>query len=122
MRISTASFALAAMLAAPLLAPAPSALAVQDRSPEQDKALFEARKTWAKDSYRRRLGLLQSHQRCMEAATSSSALKDCRQQKKQARKSLKQDHRAYINQVREQIGLPVRSEKKRARKRRKLQA
>ena len=49
-------------------------------------------------------------------------MKQCRQQKKQARKSLKQDHRAYMNKVRNQLGLPENTGKKRDAKRRKLQA
>ena len=49
-------------------------------------------------------------------------MKQCRQQKKQARKSLKQDHRAYMNKVRNQLGLPANTGKKRDAKRRKLQA
>ena len=122
MRLSTASFALAALLAIPATTMAPSALAGRDRSPEQDTALFQARKTWSKDSYQRRLDLLQSHQRCINAAASKDAMKQCRQQKKQARKSLKQDHRAYMNKVRNQLGLPENTGKKRDGKRRKLQA
>ena len=122
MRLSTASFALAALLAVPATTMVPSALAGRDRSPEQDTALFQARKTWSKDSYQRRLDLLQSHQRCINAAASKDAMKQCRQQKKQAQKSLKQDHRAYMNKVRNQLGLPENTGKKRDAKRRKLQA
>ena len=122
MRLSTASLALAALLAAPAITMVPSALAGRDRTPEQDRALFQARKTWSKDSYQRRLDLLQTHQRCIDAAASREAMKQCRQQKKQARKSLKQDHRAYMNKVRNQLGLPANTGKKRDAKRRKLQA
>ena len=122
MRLSTASCALAALLVVPATTMVPSALAGRDRTPEQDTALFQARKTWSKDSYQRRLDLLQSHQRCTDAAASKDAMKQCRQQKKQARKSLKQDHRAYMNKVRNQLGLPENTGKKRDAKRRKLQA
>ena len=122
MRISTASLALAAVLAAPAIAMAPSAIAGRDRTPDQANALFQARKTWVKDSYQRRLALLRTHQRCIDAAASADALKGCRQEKKKARKSLKWDHRAYMNQVREKLGLPARSGKKRNAKGRKLQA
>ena len=100
----------------------PSALAGRDRSPDQETALLQARKTWSKDNYRRRLDLLQSHQRCIDAAASADALKQCRQQMKKTRKSLKQDYRAYMNKVRNQLGLPERTGKKRDAKRRKLQA
>ena len=45
----------------------------------------------------------------------------CRKDKKKARKSLKQDYRAYVNKVRNQLGLPARTGKKRDAKGRKLQ-
>ena len=82
MRLSTASFALAALLAVPATTMVPSALAGRDRSPEQDTALFQARKTWSKDNYQRRLELLQSQQRCIDAAASADALKTCRREMK----------------------------------------
>ena len=122
MRLSAASLALAVLLAAPAITMVPSALAGRDRTPEQDNALFQARKTWSKDSYQRRLNLLQSHQRCIEAAASREAMKRCRKQKKQARKSIKKDYRAYMNKVRNQLGLPARTGKKHDAKGRKLQA
>ena len=122
MRLSTTSLALAALLAVPATTLLPAALAGRTRTPEQDAALLQARKTWSKDSYQRRLDLLQSHQRCIDAATSRDALKQCRQQKRQARKSLREDHRATMNKVRNQLGLPEKTGKKRDAKRRKLQA
>ncbi|MDO6351471.1 hypothetical protein Q3Y53_02845 [Synechococcus sp. YX-04-1] len=122
MRISTASLALAAVLAAPVISTASSAAAGSDLSPEQSQVLFQARKTWAKDNYQRRLELLQSQQRCIDAAASADALKTCRRQMKKARKSLKQDYRAYVNKVRNQLGLPARTGNKRDAKGRKLQA
>jgi hypothetical protein len=122
MRISTASLALAALMAAPVITLVPAAVAGRDQSPEQNKVLFQARKTWFKDNYQRRLDLLQSHQLCIDAAASAVELKTCRQQKKKAQKSLKQDYRAYVNKVRNQLGLPARTGKKRDAKGRKLQA
>ena len=119
MRIPTASFALAALLVVPSIMRVPSALAERNRSSDEDTALFQARKTWSKDSYRRRLDLLQSHQRCIDAAMSRDAMTQCRQQKKQARRSLKQDHRAYMNKVRNQLGLPEKTGRKHDAKRRK---
>ena len=122
MRISTASLAFAALLAAPVITIAPSDAAGRDESPAQAEVLFQARKTWFKDNYQRRLDLLQSHQLCIDAAASAEELKTCRQQKKKAQKSLKQDYRAYVNKVRNQLGLPARTGKKRDAKGRKLQA
>ena len=78
MRISPAFIALAAVLAAPVISTASSAAAGRDLSPEQRQALFEARKIWAKDNYKLRLELLQSQQRCIDAAASADALKTCR--------------------------------------------
>ena len=122
MRISTASLALAAVLAAPVISTASSAAAGSDLSPEQSQVLFQARKTWSKDNYQRRLELLQSQQRCIDAAASADALKTCRRQMKKARKSLKQDYRAYVNKVRNQLGLPASTGNKRDATGRKLQA
>ena len=122
MRISTASIALAAVLAAPVITVASSAAAGSDLSPEQSQVLFQARKTWAKDNYQRRLELLQSQQRCIDAAASADALKTCRRQMKKARKSLKQEYWAYMNKVRNQLGVPARTGNKRDAKGRKLQS
>ena len=122
MRISTASLALAAVLAAPVISTASSAAAGSDLSPEQSQVLFQARKTWAKDNYQRRLELLQSQQRCIDAAASADALKTCRREMKKARKSVKQDYRAQMNKVRNQLGLPARTGNKRDAKGRKSQA
>ena len=122
MRISTASLALVAALAAPLITMASSPAAERHLSPEQSQALFKARKTWAKDNYQRRQELLQSQQRCIDAAASADALKTCRREMKQARRSLKQDYRAHMNKVRNQLGLPARTGNKRDAKGRKSQA
>ena len=122
MRTSTAPLALAAVLAAPVITMAPLAAAGGDLSPEQSQVLFQARKTWFKDNFQRRLDLLQTHQNCIDEASSIDEFKTCRKDKKQARKSLKQERRAYMNKVRNQLGLPARSGKKRDAKHRTLQA
>ena len=75
-----------------------------DLSPEHCQVLFQARKTWAKDNYQRRLDLLQRQQRCIDTAASADALKACRREMKKARKSLKKDYRAYTNKVRNSVG------------------
>ena len=121
MRTSTAFIVLAAVLAVPVISTASSAAAGRDLSPQQSQALFAARKTWVKDNYKRRLELLQSQQRCIDAAASADALKTCRREMKKARKSLKQDYRAHMNKVRIQLGLPARTGTKRDAKGRKLQ-
>ena len=111
MRISTASLACAALLTAPVITIAPSDAASRDESSTQAEVLFQARKTWFKDNYQRRLDLLQSHQICVDAASSLDEFKMCRKDKKKARKSLKQDFRAYMNKVRNQLELPARARK-----------
>ena len=111
MRPPSASLALAAVLAAPAITMVPLAAAGGDISPEQSKVLFQARKIWFKDNYQRRLDLLQSHQICIDVASSLDEFKMCRKDKKKARKSLKQDYRAYMNKVRNQLGLPARAGK-----------
>ena len=121
MRISNASLALAAVLVAPVITIAPSEAVGRNESPAQAEVLFQARKTWAKDNYKRRLELLQSRQRCIDAAASADALKTCRREMKQARRSLKQDYRAHMNKVRNQLGLPARTGNKRDAKGRKSQ-
>ena len=45
---------------------------------------------------------------CVDAAESKNDLKRCRQQRKAARRALRKEHHAYMNQVREQAGLPIR--------------
>ena len=122
MRTSTAFIVLAAVLAVPVISTASSAAAGRDLSPQQSQALFAARKTWVKDNYKRRLELLQSQQRCINAAASADALKTCRREMKKARRSLKQDYRAHMNKVRNQLGLPARTGNKRDAKVRKSQA
>ena len=121
MRISTTTLALAAALAAPVITMASSPAAERDLSPEQSQALFQARKTWAQDNYKRRQELLQSQQRCIDTAASADALKTCRREMKQARKSLKQDYRAHMNKVRNQLGLLAGTGNKRDAKGRKSQ-
>ena len=120
--MSTAFLALAAVLAAPVITMASSPAAERDLSPEQSQALFQARKTWAQNNYKSRQELLQSQQRCIDAAASADALKTCRREMKQARRSLKQDYRAHMNKVRNQLGLPARTGNKRDAKGRKSQA
>lgn len=85
-----------------------SAQASSKRSQAQEQALVQAHKNWSRQTINQRLELLQSMQRCVDAAQSISDLKDCRQRKKQARRSLKQDRRALMNQVREDVGLLIR--------------
>ena len=89
-----------------------SAQASSKRLQAQEQALVQAHKNWSRQTINQRLELLQSTQRCVDAAQSISDLTDCRQRKKQARRSLRQDRRAYLNQIREDVGLPLRQRKR----------
>ena len=88
------------------------AQASSERSQDLEQALVQALKTWPKQNYNRRLDPMERRQRCVGAAPSISTLRDCRKSIRKARKSLRQDHRAYWNQEREDIGLPARQTKK----------
>ena len=111
------------LLAVPLSVSAASErMGRSDVSPEQKQALFQAKKTWSQDSYDRRLELLQSNQRCIDAAETSTAMKTCREQSKQAKRSFRNDRRVYLNDVREKVGLPALEGRQRGMKRRKPQA
>ena len=113
MKRSALPLALLVLLVVPGVESSRSVQAASKRSQDQEQALFQARKNWTKQTYDQRLELMQRGQRCVDAAQSIRALKDCRQRQKQARKSLRQDRRAYLNQVRNDIGLPARQKKKR---------
>ena len=102
-----------ALLAVPGAELSRSAQASSKGSQAQEQALVQAHKNWSRQTINQRLELLQSTQRCVDAAQSISDLTDCRQRKKQARRSLRQDRRAYLNQVRNDVGLPARLKKKR---------
>ena len=101
-----------ALLAVPGAELSRSAQASSKRLQAQEQSLVQAHKNWSRQTINQRLELLQSTQRCVDAAQSISDWKDCRQRKKQARRSLKQDRRAYLNQIREDVGLPLRQKKR----------
>lgn len=101
-----------ALLAVPGAEWTRSAQASSKRLQAQEQSLVQAHKNWSRQTINQRLELLQSTQRCVDAAQSISDLTDCRQRKKQARRSLRQDRRAYLNQIREDVGLPLRQKKR----------
>ena len=104
---------LLALLVMPGLASSRSAQAASKRSQDQEQALVQAHKNWSQQTYNRRLDLVELRQRCVDAAQSISALKECRKSSRKDRKSLRKDRLAYLNQVREDIGLPARQTKRR---------
>ena len=113
MKRSALSLALLGLLVVPGVESCRSVQAASKRSQDQEQALVQAHKNWSKQTYNQRLELMQRSQGCVDAAQSIRALKDCRKRHKQARKSLRQDRRAYLNQVRNDIRLPARPKKKR---------
>ena len=113
MKRSALPLALLVLLVGPEGELSRSVQAAANPSEDQEQALVQAHKNWTKQTYNQRLELMQSSQRCVDAAQDIKALKDCRQSHKQARKSLRQDRRAYLNEVRNDVGLPARPKKKR---------
>ena len=108
------------LLAVPVLGY--SALAKAKRAPirpEQEQALIQGHKSWSKSSYGKRRSAMDRTLACVDAAQSKDDLKICRKQRKEARRALRKEHHAYMNQVREQAGLPIRDEKSRRRNRSK---
>jgi hypothetical protein len=94
-------------------------LAKAKRAPitsQQEQALIQGHKSWSKTSYSKRRSAMDRTLACVDAAQSKDDLKTCRKQRKETRRALRQEHRAYMNQVREQAGLPIRDEKPRRRK------
>ena len=113
MKRSALPLALLALLVVPGVESSRSVQAAAQPSQGQEQALVQAHKNWSKQTYNQRLELMQRSQRCVDAAQSIRALKDCRKRHKEARKSLRQDPRAYLNQVRDDVGLPARQMRKR---------
>jgi len=108
------------LLAVPVLGE--SVLAKAKRAPikpEQEQALIQGHKSWSKTSYSKRRSAMDRTMACVDAAQSKDDLKTCRQQRKAARRALRKEHHAYMNQVREQAGLPIRDEQPRRRKNRR---
>ena len=113
MKRSVLSLALLALLVVPGVESSRSVQAAAKPSQDQEQALVQAHKNWTKQTYNQRLELMQSSQRCVDAAQDIKALKDCRKRHKQARKSMSQERRAYLNQVRDDVGIPACQMRKR---------
>ena len=117
MKRSALSLALLALLAVPGLESSGSVQAAIILSQDKEQALVQAHKNWSQQTHNQRLELMQRSQRCVDAAQSISALKDCRKRHKQARRSLRQDRRAYLNQVKKDVGLQARQMRNRRKQR-----
>ena len=88
----------------------------QRLTPQQQDVLFRARKSWKRQSYKRRISILENWKRCIDNASNPQSFKECKNKKRQARRALSADHRAYINPVRQQVGLPPLQEKQKDRR------
>ena len=76
-------------------------------SDEQRQALFQAQKRWKQTSYSSRAAVMQQEKRCVDRASSTLALKQCLKQTRQSRSALREQYYAYINPIRQQLGLPA---------------
>ena len=76
-------------------------------SDEQRQALFQAQKRWKQTSYSSRAAVMQQEKQCVDRATSTLALKRCLKQTRQSRSALREQYYAYINPIRQQLGLPA---------------
>jgi plasmid maintenance system killer protein len=85
-------------------------------TPQQEQLLIQGHKSWSKTSYSKHRSAMDRTLACVDAAQSDNDLKTCRKQRKEARRALRKEHHAYLNQGREQAGLPIRDEKPRRRK------
>ena len=74
-------------------------------SDEQRDALFQAQKQWKQTSYTSRAALMQREKQCIERAKSKWAFKRCLKQTRQSRSALREQYHAYINPIRQQLGL-----------------
>ena len=77
-------------------------------TPEQEQALIQGHRSWSKTSCSKRRSAMDRKMACVDAAESKHDLKTCWQQRKAALRALRKEHHAYMNQVREQVGLPIR--------------
>ena len=74
-------------------------------SDEQRQALFQAQKRWKQTSYSSRTAVMQQEKQCVDRATSTLALQRCLKQTRQSRSALREQYYAYINPIRQQLGL-----------------
>ena len=72
---------------------------------EQRDALFQAQKRWKQTSYSSRAALMQREKRCVDRATSKLAFQRCLKQARQSRSAMREQYYAYINPIRQQLGL-----------------
>ena len=85
-------------------------------TPEQREDMFRARKSWRKNTYKRRESILETERRCVNDARTMGAFEACRNETKNSKRALRAEFRAYINPVRRRVGLPPLEEKRNMRR------
>ena len=85
-------------------------------NPEQREEMFRARKSWRKDTYKRRQSILETERRCVNNARTMDAFIGCRDEFRNSKRALRAEFLAYINPVRSRFGLPPIEEKQNKRR------
>ena len=83
----------------------------QKLSKEQKQELFIARRAWEIKSHDRRIAILQEAQRCIKAANNPKDYRICEKAEGEARRSLRAEALATMNQARKSVGLPPKAQK-----------
>ena len=84
-------------------------------TPKQQEELFRAKKSWKRQSYNRRVSILEKEKRCIDNARTPESFGRCIEKKRDSRRALRADYRAYINPVRRRVGLPPLEDKQAGR-------
>ena len=85
-------------------------------TPEQREDMFRARKSWRKNTYKRRESILETERRCVNDARTMDAFEACRKETKNSKRALRAEFRDYINPLRRRVGLPPLEEKRNMRR------
>ena len=85
-------------------------------TPEQREDMFRARKSWRKNTYKRRESILETERRCVNDARTMDAFEACRNETKNSKRALRAEFRDYINPLRRRVGLPPLEEKRNMRR------
>jgi len=76
-------------------------------TPEQLKKIFPEQRSLLLDDHRSRIAILQKGERCMTAATSSEALRDCLRQEREAYSRQREQNHEQMRQLYTRNGLPL---------------
>jgi hypothetical protein len=76
-------------------------------TPAQMQKIFPEQKRLAISDHQARIAILQSGERCLNAAASSEALRACMKQQRDASQRQRQQHRAAMQALFERNGIPL---------------